>query len=158
MEDKRVVVIRISGRTGIKKKIKDTLNLLRLYKKHSCILIHNTESYVGMLTKVKEHITWGEINEKACLELLQKRARLAKKTPLTNDYLKKKLNIDIPNFTKDFLQFKKELKDIPGLKLFFKLKPPEGGFERKGIKLAFSMGGALGYRKDKINELLMKMI
>jgi large subunit ribosomal protein L30 len=41
---------------------------------------------------------------------------------------------------------------------YFHLAPPRGGFERKGIKTPFSMKGALGYRKDKINALIKKMI
>ena len=158
MENKRIVVIRISGRIGIKKKIKDTLNMLRLYKKHNCIIIPNTQPYLGMLSKVRDNVTWGELDEKTCLELFKKRGKLAKKQFLTEEYIKDKLKTDITTFTKDFVQFKKELKDIPGLKLFFKLKPPEGGFERKGIKTPFSMGGVLGYRKEKINELLIRML
>lgn len=132
--------------------------MLRLYKKHNCILVPNAQPYLGMIAKVKDNVTWGEIDEKTCLELFQKRAKLAKKTSLTDDYLKQKVKMDIPTFTKEFITFKKELKDVPGLKLFFKLRPPEGGFERKGIKQPFSMGGVLGYRKEKINELLMRMI
>ena len=56
------------------------------------------------------------------------------------------------------MQFKKELNDIPGLKRFFRLKPPEKGFEKKGIKKQYSLGGVLGYRKGKINELIRKML
>jgi large subunit ribosomal protein L30 len=41
---------------------------------------------------------------------------------------------------------------------YFHLQPPRGGFERKGIKTPFSMKGALGYRMDKINALIKKMI
>ena len=44
------------------------------------------------------------------------------------------------------------------LKKFFLLHPPRGGFERKGIKTPFKKGGALGYRGEKINDLLKKMI
>ena len=40
----------------------------------------------------------------------------------------------------------------------FKLCPPKGGFERKGIKNPFSIGGALGYRSEKINDLIRKMV
>jgi large subunit ribosomal protein L30 len=61
-------------------------------------------------------------------------------------------------FTKQYFDGKKELKDVPGLKPFFKLSPPLKGFERKGIKTPFSLGGALGYRKDHINELVERMI
>lgn len=43
-------------------------------------------------------------------------------------------------------------------KKFFRLHPPKGGFERKGIKVPFKVGGALGYRKEKINNLIKRMI
>jgi len=38
------------------------------------------------------------------------------------------------------------------------LAPPVGGFERKGIKKSFIVGGALGDRKNNIDDLLKKMI
>ncbi len=42
-------------------------------------------------------------------------------------------------------------------KVYF-LAPPIGGFERKGIKQSYTVGGALGDRGDAINTLLAKMI
>lgn len=39
-----------------------------------------------------------------------------------------------------------------------RLAPPRKGFERKGIKVPFVSGGALGDRKEKINELVKRMI
>jgi large subunit ribosomal protein L30 len=50
-------------------------------------------------------------------------------------------------------------KDMDGnLKKYFRMHPPRGGFEKKGIKIPYSMGGALGNRKEKMNELIMKML
>lgn len=40
----------------------------------------------------------------------------------------------------------------------FALHPPQGGFERKGIKMPFKLGGVYGYRKDKINDLIKRML
>ena len=40
----------------------------------------------------------------------------------------------------------------------YRLSPPVGGFERKGIKQSFANGGVLGYRKDAINALILKML
>ena len=42
-------------------------------------------------------------------------------------------------------------------KVYF-LAPPVGGFERKGIKQSYTVGGALGDRGEAINKLLAKMI
>ena len=41
---------------------------------------------------------------------------------------------------------------------FYRLNSPRKGFERKGIKRPFSVGGALGYRAEKINDLIARMI
>ncbi|MGV8168560.1 MAG: uL30 family ribosomal protein [Candidatus Nanoarchaeia archaeon] len=40
----------------------------------------------------------------------------------------------------------------------YALPPPKGGLERKGIKTPYASKGALGYRGEKINDLLKKMI
>jgi large subunit ribosomal protein L30 len=41
---------------------------------------------------------------------------------------------------------------------FYALPPPRKGFERKGIKMPFNKSGALGYRGDKINGLLARIV
>lgn len=154
----RLAVVRVRGECKIRTDVEDTLRMLRLYKKNGCVVIPSKPAFIGMLSKIKDFITWGEINDSTFKELIKKRGKLAGKKPLTEQYLKEKTKLDFEGFTKEFFNFKKELKDVPGLKLFFKLHPPVHGFERKGIKKPFSMGGVLGYRKDKINELIMRMI
>jgi large subunit ribosomal protein L30 len=154
----RIAVIRIRGRVHLRQEIEDTMKMMRLYRKNTCIIIKGTEPQIGMLQKVKDYVTWGEIDEETFKILMDKRGRLAGNTKLTPEYLKDKMKMDYDAFTKEFFIFKKELKDIPGMKLFFKLCPPRHGFERKGIKKPFSLGGVLGYRKEKINDLLKRMM
>ncbi len=158
LDKKRIAVIRIKGKPGMKMDIKNTFMRMRLYKKHTCVVVPNTPESIGMLEKIKHAATWGEIDEKTCIALLTKRGKLPGNKPLTDAYVKDKLKESIPELAKDFMSFKKELKEVPGLKLFFTLNPPKKGFEQKGIKVPFSQGGVLGYRKDKINDLLEKMV
>ena len=156
--NRHIAVIRIRGSANLKQELIDTFRMLCLYKKNTCAVVQNTDSYVGMLKKIKDYATWGEIDEETFKSLLQKRGKLPGSKPLTSEYLKQKLNTDFDNFAKDFFNFKKNLRDIPGLKLFFRLTPPKKGFERQGVKTPFSMGGALGYRKEKINDLIQRMV
>src|SRR3989344_376963 len=135
MEKKRIAVIRIKGSIGLKKEIVSTFKLLRLYKKNCCIIIENTPYYIGMLKRIRHCATWGEINQETFKSLIEKRGKLARKKSLTLQYLKMKIDLDFDTFAKEFFAFNKNLKDIPGLKLFFKLSPPRNGFERKGIKV-----------------------
>jgi len=56
------------------------------------------------------------------------------------------------------LENKAKLSDLPGMRLFFRLKPPVKGFEKGGIKKPFAQGGVLGYRTNKVNDLLKRML
>lgn len=124
-----VALIRIRGGIGLSHQVKKTFELLRLYKQNYCVILNKTETSMGMVNRVKDYITWGEIN---------------------NDVLSKLKTKRMETYT-DREGIKKEKK-------FFRLHPPRRGFERKGIKTPFTKGGALGYRKDKINDLLLRML
>lgn len=154
----RIAVVRIRGDVGLRPDIRRALDILRLRKKHCCVIITNNPSYLGALKKVKDYVAFGELDKETFLLLLQKRGRLPGNKPLTEDYLKQKMGMDFRTFTNAFFDFKKELKDIAGLKLFFRLHPPIGGFGRAGIKKPYSLGGALGYMGKDINKLLQRMI
>lgn len=40
----------------------------------------------------------------------------------------------------------------------YHLCPPRGGYEKKGTKIPFSLGGAYGYRGPEINRLIERML
>ncbi|HII15305.1 MAG TPA: 50S ribosomal protein L30 [Nanoarchaeota archaeon] len=155
---KRVAIIRIHGDSKLRHDVVKTFDLLRLYKKHTCIVVANNSTYSGMLHKIKDFATWGELKPEVFRKMIEKRGRLPGNKPLTEAYLKDKTGLGFDDFTKQFMEGKKELNDVPGLKHFFKLCPPVKGFERKGIKMPFSMGGVVGYRKEYINDLLERML
>lgn len=153
-----LVVIRVRGKAGVSKKVNDTLDMMRLYNQHGCVVIPKRATYLGMLKRAKDYITWGEISKETFLQLLQKRGRVAGNKPLTEEYIQTHLKKDMHTFVEDMYEEKHLLRDIPGVKPFFRLTPPLKGFERGGIKTPYSMGGVLGYRKDKINDLLVRMM
>ena len=150
MNNRNIAIIRIRGRTGVSRKVNDTLDMMRLYKQNGCVIIPNQPQYLGMIQRAKDYVTWGEIDKETFTLLFRKRARVAGNKPLTEEYLKQHIQLDTQTFIEEFFTFKKKLRDVPGLKPYFRLTPPNKGFERGGIKKPFSMGGSLGYRKDKI--------
>jgi large subunit ribosomal protein L30 len=133
-----LVAVRIRGIEGVHYNVRTTLDMLHLYRKNFCSVVANNPGNLGMLKKAKDYITWGAVDEETLKMLYEKRG-----LPYRGD-----------------LERKREYVVVGGKKLkrFFRLHPPLGGFERKGTKTPFAMGGALGDRKEKINELLKKMI
>ena len=151
-----IAVVRVRGKIGIKRDIERTLHLLRLRKKNHCVILNLDKNIVGMLNKIKHYVTWGEIDKETLIQLLKKRGRIAGNKRLTDEYLKEKLNMDFDQLAEKMIEGKISLKDIPGIKPFFRLKPPTKGF--KNTKKDYSLGGDLGYRGKDINELLKRMI
>ena len=139
-----LAVIRIKGGIGLRNEIKGTLNMLRLYKRNFCIIVPDNKDYNGMVKKIKDYVTWGEINDETLKELIKKRGEEYKGREMDR---KKKI------------KYNKFLKvDGKKIKRFFRLNSPKRGYGNKGTKEVFSKGGALGYRREKINDLIERMI
>jgi len=154
---KRLVVVRIRGTVGVRRDVEHTLKLLRLVRKFHAVIIDDRPDYMGMLQKVKDYVTWGEIDAETLAELLRKRGRLTGNKKLSEDIVKELGYESIEDFAKAVIEFKAELSDIPGLKPIFRLHPPKGGFKRTTKKM-YTDRGETGYRGKDINELLRRMI
>src|SRR3989344_6920768 len=120
----KLAVVLIRGMVKVVKPVKETLMMLNLHRKNHCVVIDDTPAYKGMLIKVKDYVTWGEIDEATFAELVRKRGQLS-------DARSKALEINGKKY-----------------KRYFALSPPRKGFGRKGIKRAFKIGGALGNRGE----------
>jgi large subunit ribosomal protein L30 len=120
----RLAIIRIRGTDDVNYKMVDTMKMLKLLKKHVCVVYEKNPVILGMAKKCKDYVTYGEIDDETYKMLVDKRG-IKKDNKLMN---------------------------------YFHLQPPKGGFEKRGLKAAYAMKGALGYRGAKINDLIKKML
>src|SRR3989338_1844216 len=97
-----------------------------------------------MVNKVNYYVTWGELDEDTYEILVEKKGE-EYQGRVSDKKGKVKYN--------GFLAVKGK-----NIKKFFRLNSPRKGFGRKGIKAPFSKGGALGYRGEKINDLIKRMV
>jgi large subunit ribosomal protein L30 len=141
--EKKLAVILVRGLVEVSQKVKDTLSFLNLKRKNNCVILDNTLINQGMIKKVKDYVTWGEIDDATCKEIFTKRGREieVRSTDSKNKYSYNFLEVDGKKYSKTFC-----------------LSPPRKGFARKGIKTPFTMGGALGYRAEKIKDLIERML
>ena len=73
----KLAIVRVRGGIRLSKDIKDTLKMLNLKKKHNCVIVPKTPNYMGMLKKVKDYATWGDI-EPDTKKFLEKRTKKGK--------------------------------------------------------------------------------
>ena len=143
-KNRKIVIVRVRGTIDAKNDIDRTLNQLRLYKKNYCVIVPGNESYAGMVNKVNDYVTWGDLDEETYNLLVDKKGEEYK-----GRVSDKKEKIKYNHFL-----------DVKGKKIkkFFRLNSPRKGYGRKGIKTPFNKGGALGYRAEKINDLIKRMV
>ncbi len=139
----KIAVILVRGLVRVSSQIKDTLLMMNLTRKNQCVIINDTPVSRGMIKKVKDYVTWGDIDEKTLSDLISKRGQefQGRLKDRKGKYSYKSLVIDGKNY-----------------KTTFRLSPPLKGFGRKGIKMPFALGGSLGDRKEKINDLITRML
>ena len=139
----RLVVVLVRGMVSMTQDAKDTLQMLRLTHKNYAVVVNNTPPMMGMINKVKDFVTCGEISDDTFKELVAKRGLefLSRVEDSKKKYTYKTLVVNGKHY-----------------KPYFRLNPPRHGFGRKGIKVAFRAGGALGYRAEKINDLIQRML
>lgn len=150
-------VIRVRGTVNVKPDIKDTLKILRLNRVNHCVLLPKSKSYSGMLQKVKDYVTWGEIMPETLAKMILHRGRLMGDKKISDRYIKANTNYkSIMSFAKAVSQEEAKYQDIKDIKPVIRLHPPRKGYE--GVKRSYKSGGALGYRGEDINEIIGRMI
>ncbi len=152
--------IRLRGAPGMRRKILDTLKMLRMHKINHGVLIWGTKSYKGMLMKCKDYIAYGEIDDKTLVRLLRVRGKIEGNISLTEEHLKnlteyKTFKVLSKALLSGEIQYRE--KDLYKIKPVFRLHPPRKG-HRGSIKKHFTEGGILGYVGVYINQIIHKML
>ncbi len=138
-----IILIRIAGMVEIPDNVQATLYHMRLRRKYSAVIMHETPENMKLIMNVRNFVAFGKISED----------NLAKLISLRGEPLKANSKIDVKAIVAGL--DKKSLEEL-GLKPFFRLHPPRKGIESKKH---FGVGkGVLGDNKENINKLLERML
>ncbi|RJS88876.1 50S ribosomal protein L30 [Candidatus Bathyarchaeota archaeon] len=157
MERKCLLAIRIRSAIDATKEVKDTLEMLRLGRTNYATLLDDRPSYLGMLRRVKDRVTWGEVSYETILRLLKERGETVGGRKIDEETLKQLGYESLEELARALYNCEVELTKLKGIKPFFRLHPPKKGFKKK-IKRPYGAGGETGYRGEEINKLALRMI
>jgi large subunit ribosomal protein L30 len=156
-----ILAVRLRGTVGDSPDVEKTLDSLMLRKTFQARLLKGTPSTGGMLRRVKSLVAWGEIDPQTLGSLLAKRGEgETRLMVLDQEFVKRRFGKDgFPDLAQSIVTGSVGLEELwrAGLKPFFRLHPPRGGFKRS-TRRAFADGGELGYRGSEINPLVRRMI
>jgi large subunit ribosomal protein L30 len=149
------LVVRMRGTVNVPYWANTTLESLNLSKKFRATIVPESTAYLGMLNRIRQLVTWCRVDNETVKDLLDKKGRKTASQPLRESDLPKeydnldKLAIDIANETV-------VLSKLNGIKPWFALNPPRGGF-KKSVKKQTTQNGILGENVLLI-DLVKKMM
>ncbi|BBG24382.1 50S ribosomal protein L30 [Sulfuracidifex tepidarius] len=150
-----MLIIRLRGSAGSPWFIEEALETLRLKRVFNAMVYPDSSSLRGMLIKVQPYVTWGEVSEEGLSNLLK---RLKPKGKSMEEALKSLGASDLDSLRVSILEGKLAFHKLDEeFKLPLTLHPPRGGF-KGSVKKPFKDEGEFGYRGQKINELLKRMV
>ncbi|HWS20733.1 MAG TPA: 50S ribosomal protein L30 [Nitrososphaera sp.] len=136
------LVVRIKGTVNIPQQAKKTLDGLNLDKRFRATIVPESSEYLGMLRKVKDEVAWTKADASIVKGLLEKRGRRAGYRPITKPDLPKEYN-SIDDLASAIAENRVAMSNLSGIKPWFALSPPKGGFKRK-TKTQYMQDGILG--------------
>ena len=155
-ERKCFAVVKVRGTISAQREARETLELLRLARTNHAVLVDNRPSFMGMLYRVQNYVTWGEVSKETVALMLKKRGKLAGGKKLTDESVEKLGYKSIDALAEAIASCKAEYQKLPNIQPVFKLHPPSKGFKGK-TKKSFRVGGEAGYRGEAINDLIKRM-
>ena len=149
------LVVRIKGTVNIPTWARTTLDGLNLDRRFRATIVPETPQSLGMLKRVKEVVAWTKADAGIVKELLEKRGKKTGFKPITKaDLPKEYKNIDA--LAEAIAENKVAMSKLEGIKPWFALSPPRGGFKRK-TKQQYSQAGVLG-DDSELGEIVRRMI
>jgi large subunit ribosomal protein L30 len=136
------LVVRIKGTVNIPQWARITLDGLNLERRFRATIVPESPEYLGMLRRVKEEVAWTKADAAIVKDLLEKRGRKTGYRPLDKSDIPKEYG-SIDELAAAIAENKVSMSKLEGIKPWFALSPPKGGFKRK-TKTQYAQQGVLG--------------
>ncbi|SRR5581483_611211 len=149
------LVVRIKGTVNIPQWAKMTLDGLNLDRRFRATIVPENDQYLGMLRRVKEEVAWTKADAGIVKELLEKRGRKTGYKPLDKSDLPKEYK-SMDDLAAAIAENKVSMSKLEGIKPWFALSPPKGGFKRK-TKTQYGQQGVLG-DDSELAEIVKRML
>lgn len=150
-------IVQLRGEVNMNYEVKDTLSMLNLHRVNHCALVPEHETFRGMVSKVNDHVAYGEPSQDVVETLLRTRAEPAEGSDeIDDEWLDENTEYDSVEALAEALLAEETTLREQGLTPVLRLHPPRGGHQ--GIKHPASDGGQLGkHTTEEIDDLLTAM-
>ena len=154
----KLLVVNLHGLINVPRGTRETLVQLGIGKRFAATVVGDDPSRRGSVHLCKDYVAWAPIDAELLTAILKSRGRVSNSKTLDDEALKAmgfKTHADLAQAIIK-AEDTARLSSIKGLKPFFGLSPPKGGFKRSSRR-QFREGGILG-ENPQLAEIVRRMI
>ncbi len=151
-----LLVLNLHGAINSSGPVRKALGELKVVRRFSASVVPGDASTLGTLKLCKDHVAWAPVDADLLATLLKKRGMVSTTKALDSASLKKMGYKDHDDLASKMIEGEMRLSAVEGLRPFFRLAPPKGGFKRS-MRRASSEKGVLG-SNPQLGELVRRML
>jgi large subunit ribosomal protein L30 len=154
----KLLVVNLHGLINVPRGTRETLIQLGIGKRFAAAVVGDDPVSKGSVHLCKDYVAWASLDAELLTSLLKSRGRVSNSKTLDDEALKAlgfKTYADLAQAIIEG-ETSNTLSSINGLKPFFGLSPPRGGFKRSSRR-QFREGGILG-ENPQLPEIVRRMI
>lgn len=151
-----LLVLNIHGAINSSGPVRKALEELKVVRRFSASVVPGDASTLGSLKLCKDHVAWAPVDTDLLATLLKERGMVSTTKALDVASLKKMGYKDHEELASKMIEGELRLSAVEGLRPFFRLAPPKGGFKRS-MRRASSEKGMLG-ANPQLGDLVRRML
>ena len=151
-----LLVLNLHGAINASGPVRQALEEMKVAKRFSASVVPNDASTMGALKLCKERVSWAPVEQELLTMLLKKRGMVSDTRILDSASLKKMGFADHEELAAKMVKDEMRLSSVAGLRPFFRLNSPKGGF-KKSMRRGTAEGGLLGSNPN-LAQLVGRML
>ena len=151
-----LLVLNLRGKIGSTVPIRKALTELKVERRFSATVVTDDAPTLGMLRSCKDYVAWAPLDSKLLTGLLKARGMVSESQRLDQEALKSLGFKKYEDFADKIMKDGTRLSTHAGIRPFFRLSPPKGGYKLSSRRQATEKG-ILG-NNPKLPELVEKMV
>jgi large subunit ribosomal protein L30 len=151
-----ILVVNLHGAINSSAPVRKALGELKALRKFSASVVRDDPQTVGMLRLCKHYVAWSPVEDDLLELLLSKRGMASTSRPLDAAALKGLGFGSHGEMARAMAKDELRLSAFKGIRPFFRLAPPAGGFKRS-MRRQYTERGLLG-SNPRLEEIVRRMV
>lgn len=151
-----ILVVNLHGKINSSEPVRKALHELKVERKFSASVVSDDPPTVGMLKLCKDYVAWAPAEAELLATLLKKRGMVSETARLDGHALAAMGFKKHEELAEKMMKEQIRLSQVKGLRPFFRLAPPKGGF-RVSMRKQYTEKGMLG-SNPKLSEFVRRMV